>query len=57
VVERGRQPRLAQEALLEPLVLRQLGSQQLERDPSAEATVVGRYTTAMPPRLMKASTR
>ena len=41
MVERGGDPRLAQEALAEALVLGELGRDHLERDLAAEALLVG----------------
>ena len=49
MVERGRDPRLAQEALAEALVLGELGGDHLERDLAPEALLVGTVDRTHPP--------
>ena len=48
MVDRGGEPRLAQEALAEALVLGELGSEHLERDLAPERTVLGPVDDAHP---------
>ena len=49
MVERGCDPRLAQEALAEALVLGELGRDHLERDLAPEALFAGTVDRAHPP--------
>jgi hypothetical protein len=49
VVERGGEPRLADESLPEPLVLGQLRREDLERDLPLEPVVLGEVDDAHPP--------
>ena len=49
VIERGGDPRLAQEALAEALVLGELGGDHLERDLASEPLLLGAVDRAHPP--------
>ena len=46
MIERGREPRLADESLAEPLVIGQLRSQDLQRDLPLEPVVLGQVDHA-----------
>ena len=50
MVDRRGQLGLAQEPVTEPLVSRETGSEQLERNPPLEPQTLGQVTTLMPPR-------